>query len=385
MVKNVLKAQKILMLLLVLLFISTGWIYVRFDKIIRYTSINITNMELNNIRRIVKAIDGNIKLNIKNNMYEELAKNRRLRSRLNKILSFYTNDEMKYVYVIYKDKQGKYRYLLDGSTIPKERGAFNQIFIPVSNIWGRCFKTHKDEFTVQKSITSLWITYLHPITIKGKMEAVLVLDISTLTDRKIEQALLPLIMYFRYFVFFIMFVIFTTAFQLYLFMRERKISRIDALTRLYNRNYLKEKIDSFNLKKIAVAMVDIDYFKKVNDTYGHDVGDIVLKNMAKRLMVYTRADDVVIRYGGEEFLIIFDMQNGKCDVDSIIEVAKRVQKQVSEDPIRAGEVNINVTVSMGLDPYTYKRNSLKQSITIADLALYTAKKNGRNRVEIAKD
>ncbi len=385
MFKHVLQVQRALIFLLLILFISTVWIYTKFDSTMRYTSANVTNMELNNLKRIVKAIAGNITLNIKQgSMYEQLKYNKKLREKLDKILSLYVNDEMKYVYVIYKDKKGRYRYLLDGSKIAKERGAFNQIFIPVSNIWDVCFKTKKDIFTVQKNIASLWITYLHPIIINKKMQAVLALDISTITDKKIEKSLIPLRMYLKYLIMFMFIVIFTTAFQIYLLLRERKVSRIDALTRLYNRLYLQEKKNTISLRRVAVAMVDIDHFKDVNDTFGHDVGDIVLRNIAKRLIIYTRAEDVVIRYGGEEFLIIFELEFGKKDIDNIINVAKRIQKQVSENPIRAGDINVSVTVSLGLDPYTYRRHSLEESISIADLMLYAAKRNGRNRVEIAK-
>ncbi len=385
MFKRTLQVQRALIFLLFILFVSTVWIYTKFDSTLHYTFINVTNMELKNLKRVTEAIVGNITMNIKQgSIYEQLKHNKKLREKLNKILSLYVNDEMKYVYVIYRDKKGRYRYLLDGSKIAKERGAFNQIFIPVSNIWDTCFKTKKDIFTVQKNIASLWITYLYPIIINKKMQAVLALDISTITDKKIERSLIPLRMYLKYLIMFMFIVIFTTAFQIYLLIRERKVSRIDALTRLYNRLYLQEKMDTIPLRKIAVAMVDIDHFKDVNDTFGHDVGDVVLRNIAKRLIVYTRAEDIVIRYGGEEFLIIFELESGKKDIDNIINVAKRIQKQVSENPIRAGDIGVSVTVSMGLDPYTYKRRSLEESISIADLMLYSAKRKGRNRVEIAK-
>ncbi len=385
MFKRTLQVQRALIFLLFILFVSTVWIYTKFDSTLHYTFINVTNMELKNLKRVTEAIVGNITMNIKQgSIYEQLKHNKKLREKLNKILSLYVNDEMKYVYVIYRDKKGRYRYLLDGSKIAKERGAFNQIFIPVSNIWDTCFKTKKDIFTVQKNIASLWITYLYPIIINKKMQAVLALDISTITDKKIERSLIPLRMYLKYLIMFMFIVIFTTAFQIYLLIRERKVSRIDALTRLYNRLYLQEKMDTIPLRKIAVAMVDIDHFKDVNDTFGHDVGDVVLRNIAKRLIVYTRAEDIVIRYGGEEFLIIFELESGKKDIDNIINVAKRIQKQVSESPIRAGDIGVSVTVSMGLDPYTYKRRSLEESISIADLMLYSAKRKGRNRVEIAK-
>ncbi len=386
MLKRILQVQKVLVLLVVVMLLFTIWTYVKFDAIIKIMSQNVTNMELRSVKRIAKAIGSSIELEIKDNMFKELKKNTLLRKKLNKLLSIYVNKEVKYVYVVYKDKRGVYRYLLDGSRPKKERGAFNQIFIPINGIWNVCFKTKKDAFSVQKNIRFLWITYLHPIIIKGKIQAILALDISSLINKKINSTLLPLKLYLQYLVSFILFVIFVTVLQLYMFMRERQASRIDALTRLFNRNYLKETKESINLNRIAVAMVDIDHFKNVNDTFGHDAGDIVLSNVAKRLIIYTRAEDIVIRYGGEEFLIIFKIKNIKNDIQNIINVAQRIQRQISENPVRVdGAGGINVTVSMGVDPYTYKRKSLEESISIADLMLYAAKKKGRNRVEIAKN
>ncbi len=386
MLKRISQVQKVLVLLVVVMLLFTIWTYVKFDAIIKIMSQNVTNMELRSVKRIAKAIGSSIELEIKDNIFKELKKNTLLRKKLNKLLSIYVNKEIKYVYVVYKDKMGVYRYLLDGSRPKKERGAFNQIFIPINGIWNVCFKTKKDAFSVQKNIRFLWITYLHPIIIKGKVQAILALDISSLINKKINSTLLPLKLYLQYLVFFILFVIFVTVFQLYMFMRERQASRIDALTRLFNRNFFKEMKESINLNRIAIAMVDIDHFKNVNDTFGHDAGDIVLSNVAKRLMIYTRVEDIVIRYGGEEFLIIFKIKNIKDDIQNIIHVTQRIQRQISENPVRVdGAGGINVTVSIGVDPYTYKRKSLEESISIADLMLYAAKKKGRNRVEIAKN
>ncbi len=384
--------HKLLIILLGVLFVAIMWIYARFVYTMYTTFDNVRDIEIQNISETAGTIDKNIRLyvgDIKTDLYLFLKNNPEMRKRLNRLLSIYVNREIRYVYVIRKDKRGAYRYLLDGSKPKRERGAFNQIFIPLKvSLWKRCFSTGKDVYATQNNIRVLWITYLHPLIFHKKMQGVLVLDVSTLAYEKLRETLIPLKRYLKYLLLFVLLVVVVTTTELLLFVRERKTGRVDALTQLYNRSYLRDQEKSINLKTIAVAMADIDHFKVINDTYGHQIGDAVLKNIAKRLTMYTRADDIVIRYGGEEFVIIFKNYRGMEDqneADNIVEVAKRVQRQVSMNPIRVSGLKIRVTISMGLDPFTFKRSSLMESIIIADKMLYKAKQNSRNRVEVAEE
>ena len=381
---RILFLEKLFFALFALLFVSIGFIYLKFDQTIEATSKNIAGIEVSDTKRVADTIDKNIRLYASKNLYDRLKNSPTLRRRLNKILSLYINKNIKYVYVIYKDRMGSFRYLLDGSKNPKERGVFKQKFIPISSIWSKCFKTEKDVFAKQRTISTLWITYLHPIIADSKMQGVLALDMSLNAYESIKCALNPLRNYIAYLLFFEVFVILIIILQIILFVQERRVARVDPLTRLYNRNYLKDKAKNIDLNHIYVAMIDIDFFKKVNDTYGHDVGDIVLRIIAKKIIAYTRGEDVLIRYGGEEFIILFSRTQKNQSDESIISIAKRVQEQISKDPIRVRDLRITVTVSMGLDPFTYKRSSLAESISIADEMLYLAKHNGRNRVEVAK-
>ncbi len=392
MLEYILRVQRVLVLLLILLFFAIMWIYMRFITTMYVTFDNVRDIEIQNIREIAHTIDANLRFYLdgaNSDLYGLLKKHPGLRKKLNDLLSIYVNKEIKYVYVVKRDKKGAYRYLLDGSKPLKERGEFDQMFIPVkSHLWQRCYKLRRDVYATQDTIRTLWITYLHPLIMHGRLQGILALDVSTLASLKLRETLMPLKRYLKYLFFFVLLVIIVTATELVLFVKERKSSRIDVLTQLYNRSYLRDQEKSINLKAIAVAMVDIDHFKQINDTYGHQVGDIVLRNIAKRLTMYTRTDDIVVRYGGEEFVIIFRNYRGmeqKEEVEKIIGVAKRVQKQVSANPIRVGDIKIHVTVSMGLDPFTFRRYSLMESIMTADRMLYVAKKKGRNRVEVAKE
>ena len=157
----------------------------------------------------------------------------------------------------------------------------------------------------------------------------------------------------------------------------------DRLTGLYNHALLIELFEKELEKQkrsggdVSFVMIDIDFFKKVNDTYGHASGDIVLKELSSVLMKSVRIGDIVGRYGGEEFSIILPEINS----DNAYRLCERIRKTVEEYGFNIGLHSINITISMGI--YSKRNNDTNKSqemIKYADEALYNAKKNGRNRV-----
>lgn len=162
----------------------------------------------------------------------------------------------------------------------------------------------------------------------------------------------------------------------------REQSLRDQLTGLYNRRFLDETIDKIaaQIKRrgttLGILMVDIDYFKEVNDTYGHDMGDKVLKEIAKVLVKSVREADLVIRFGGEEFLVLLmDVQSGKS-----VEIAEKIRKAVESHTIESFGVVLRETVSIGVSEFPEDSGKIWQCIKYADVALYKAKEMGRNRV-----
>ncbi|GAB6046118.1 hypothetical protein JCM11957_17170 [Caminibacter profundus] len=157
----------------------------------------------------------------------------------------------------------------------------------------------------------------------------------------------------------------------------------DPLTGLYNRRYLNEIITTLIAsakrrgEKVGFLMIDMDYFKKINDTYGHEAGDIALKTLARVLQNSIRKSDIAIRYGGEEFIII--LQNIKT-IDDAVNVAEKIRKKVSQTPIQFNNTTINKTVSIGISVFLDHCNQPWQCIKNADIALYKAKNEGRNKV-----
>jgi diguanylate cyclase (GGDEF)-like protein len=161
----------------------------------------------------------------------------------------------------------------------------------------------------------------------------------------------------------------------------------DALTRLWNHgailDFLQREVERHgrNGESLGLMMVDLDYFKKINDSYGHMIGDLVLQEVAFRLGGSVRSYDLVGRYGGEEFLVILP----GCTVGGLLTGGERLRSMVAERPVETAAGAIAVTVSIGLVSSTICQTSSSSDclslLRAADAALYNAKSKGRNRAE----
>jgi diguanylate cyclase (GGDEF)-like protein len=164
---------------------------------------------------------------------------------------------------------------------------------------------------------------------------------------------------------------------------EHRIS-YDPLLHIYNRNFCsriiteQSKLDT--RPPFGVAMVDIDHFKNVNDTYGHQAGDVVLFNVAQAVQNGTAPDGICCRYGGEELIVFFPQKETK-ELEPIIE---GVRTDVEKMKIKAGRKSITVTISCGISHRSTADQSVIDVIQAADKALYKAKEGGRNQVQTAK-
>ncbi len=156
----------------------------------------------------------------------------------------------------------------------------------------------------------------------------------------------------------------------------------DPMTGLLNRRFLQDQaayIISGTIrrkKNVAMLMCDIDYFKQVNDKYGHDAGDAVLIETTKSLSDSVRDTDIVVRFGGEEFLILLvDVEPGDA-----IAVAEKIRENVAEKIFTVGAEKFHKTISIGISEFPKDTDAFWQSIKYADVALYQAKEGGRNQV-----
>ncbi|MFE8698787.1 GGDEF domain-containing protein [Cytobacillus sp. FJAT-53684] len=168
-----------------------------------------------------------------------------------------------------------------------------------------------------------------------------------------------------------------------LFNKYQAESTIDGLTGLNNVRKFDEMFNRLikdlqsNEQKLSLLFLDIDFFKKVNDTYGHSEGDIVLKELGVRLQQCTRTFDIVSRNGGEEFTVLLL----DCPLNRAKEIAERIRKNVEQHPfiLNSGK-EINLTISIGVACYQETTTDPTLLIDDADKALYQAKRSGRNRV-----
>lgn len=169
--------------------------------------------------------------------------------------------------------------------------------------------------------------------------------------------------------------------RLLLFFEMKEKSRTDSLTGVYLRRYFLEKLE-IEIKRAKryktnfhILMLDIDFFKKINDTYGHLIGDKVLIEISKTIQKNIRSIDVLCRYGGEEFIILI---NNLSD-NEVTSIAQNIRKDISKIKFNTNNLSFSVTISIGVAKYK-ESFDCNEIISIADTALYEAKKSGRNKV-----
>jgi two-component system cell cycle response regulator len=169
-----------------------------------------------------------------------------------------------------------------------------------------------------------------------------------------------------------------------LYENTKRLSITDGLTKLYNHRYFQDVLkreftrSGRHQNPLSLALLDIDHFKRFNDTYGHQQGDVVLQELARTLRGQVRSLDVVARYGGEEFAVIMP----DADAEVARRVAERLRAAVEERPVAGPSGPLRVTISLGVASVPHGEiNSPAGLIAAADRALYRAKERGRNRVE----
>ena len=164
-----------------------------------------------------------------------------------------------------------------------------------------------------------------------------------------------------------------------------ELASLDGLTGVLNRRALEARLhEAYSHARrrkhpMSIAMLDLDHFKKVNDTHGHQAGDFVLQEVARRMKEVTRDYDSVGRYGGEEFMVV--LTDASIEAGRI--AAERIRRRICTDPVHTEHITIQVTASVGVATARHDMElAASQLVSAADACLYEAKRTGRNRVVV---
>lgn len=348
------------------------------DKMLEVSTADVLSIVNNSVDSIKKLLKNE-------NYIKDIQTNKELHSKIENNLELLITPNIKYSYLIYKDEKGVFRFLADGASI-NEKAFMNQKFDIESSKWLEIFIIKKPLTVEHKYLHELSISYLFPIlNSENEVELILVIDFSVQKVKEINK-IISLIKsgIFSIIIIVIIFLLILLI-QTFKYIAIKRTAYIDKLTNVYNRNYLQESEDFINLSDYVLATLDIDHFKTVNDTFGHDVGDKILKDVAHIILMTSRTkDDIIIRYGGEEFVILSKIK--RDDVLSALNVIERIYKNIQEHKFYYTKNEyMEITVSIGVNLVPGKSRTFSDAFKLADIALYNAKNRGRNNIQIYDD
>lgn len=346
----------------------------RMFKIATEDIISISKNITSSIEYLLKSSD---------NYISTIQKNPMIQKDIESKLRILTTENIKYSYLLYKDQKGTFRFLADAAE-PEVKAFLNQKFDVDNPNWLKVYKTKKPTLINHTILQELSITYIIPIIKNNEVKLLLAIDFSINKISEInkiiylmEKGLLAIIIIA--FTFILILII-----QLYKYKKIKKSAFIDMLTNVFNKNYLHEMKDTIDLDKYILAVLDIDHFKKINDTYGHDSGDMILKQLASILKMNVRdKEDIIIRFGGEEFILLIKKDENK-NHNIALNVINRIFVNIQRNSFFISNDDcIKVTASIGINLTPNKNKNFDKAFKSADEALYEAKESGRNNIKIA--
>lgn len=299
------------------------------------------------------------------------------REKYEQILSIMLSSDVKYSYILYKDDANKFRFLLDASQTDKAN--FNQKFDVGLKEYDLIYTLKEPQIIKQKNVENLYVTYLYPLISNGVVIGLFNIDFTTDIKMIILESIKPLEAFFTILTIFIFIFMGVTLIQIFHYFITKKKIFTDPLTNTFNRNYLEEIEHVLNLEKYSVAMLDLDKFKMINDTYGHKAGDYILSHTSIIFKDSIRDSDILVRYGGEEFLLLV---NNRDLTKSNVDICERIRDNIAKENFSYDGHDIKVTVSIGVHKHPSLEKNLQEAIKIADKMLYEAKSGGRNKIVI---
>lgn len=372
------RKEFIIFFLLFLLSLFFLYVYSDITKAKNEIFARIENHQIEQISYVLKNIEKDIldsSENLGSGDLVDMFSNTTIREEYEHIISLMLTSNVKYAYILHKDSQNKFRFLLDASQ--SDKAEFYQKFDVTSPEYEVIYKEKKPQIIEQHDVENLYLTYLYPIISNNEVVGLFSIDITTNIQKIILESIKPLETFFAVLIIFVLLLMGMTIMQIFHYFVTRKRIFTDPLTKTFNRNYLEEISPMLNLEHYSLAMLDLDKFKAINDTYGHKAGDYVLAKASMIFKESIRENDVLVRYGGEEFLLLINNRsNNKINID----ICERLRSNISKELFIYDGNDIKVNVSIGLHKHPSLEKNIQEAIKIADEMLYVAKKSGRNRV-----
>jgi len=301
-----------------------------------------------------------------------LEKDPALRDELNNVLRAFLTNEYQYIFLLHKDKKGHYRFLLDGSV--EDPVEYNTIFFPKSKLFDTVYSTQIPRIIEQKEgVEHVWLSLLHPIVIKGKTQALLVMDLSQVYGEYLSDFNSPVLNIVTVMQLFLLASFFFLIYFAYQYYKLRKSVLLDPLTSTYTKVYLQEFFDINKVNSYDAMLIDIDEFKQINEKYGYEAGDTVLKLFSKEMLTLLPKEARVIRLGGSEFLVIVEKKSSHLEA-----LAKKLFTYLTEKRYLINNETISLTISMSAMVIPKETLSIYNIQRYLDEKLFEIKSRGKN-------
>ncbi len=366
---------KFYLAVIVVIVMIVGYMFISIDKIKDEVQKNVEKIFISQAKSLAYNIERSVKKSFPDGISKALGEYDK-RKQLEENLELFITPLFQYVYVLYRDNKGNYRYFVDGSR-EEEKGEFDQKFDVERTKWDEAYESGTD-LIFRQNLETVWVTLLHPIVYNGRTEAVVAVDFSMQLPKEVAETIEPFKTLFVYIFVAIALFVFIVLIQIYTNIRIRKESYLDPLTGAYNRNFLRDFLNKKDLNSYVILMIDIDHFKRINDGYGHKVGDFVLQETVRILKRSLRENDIIIRFGGEEFLIFLKNEKGKKE--EVLHIVQRLHSSIEQHHFIYDTFDLKITVSIGINLHPSHFKTPNEAIKHADKLLYVAKRSGRNKI-----
>jgi len=311
-----------------------------------------------------------------NKIESALTNNFELRDHLNEALQAFLTKQYQYIFVLKKDVKGNYRFLLDGSE--EEPEEYKTIFFPKSKLFDHVYETQKMQIIEQhEGVEQVWLSLVYPIVNEKETEALLVLDLSESYGEHLNDFNSPLMTVVWMMQIFLLLSMLLLVFLAYRYYKIRKELIMDDLTSVYKKKYLEEFFDKNRLEDYDVMLLDIDEFKEVNQKFGYEFGDMILKEFTQTLLSALSPDAIVVRTVGAEFLVVSPKSESTVEVQ-----AQKIFDRLKEKKYLIGNEIQYLTVSMSAMSIPENSTSLQNIERLLDEKLLEVKSKGKNALAI---